>query len=609
MLVQMQTKLTLTATAALGLAFLAGPAKAVTLDDALSAYRDNRVAEAETMLQEVATDPGASAADRAGAWRELGRIDWLIRGESDGADAALAQASHGQERCAALLLALRVFREAGAPQVGLDEAARDRGECTPAATDNLRVALARAHLAQARLSPGAAGGRLSAAAAELADIAPIARRSPSMASAHLSLALAQGDAAAALQAWRDYYWLDNADAPQALSTVAGRVGAIFESGLAVNATEQDRVALVNLLIRAGFAEDARLLAGPMSQAPRWNDARAYFSFFDTVRTETLRANREMAGGGPAGWYQQAITTALNDLIAAAEIHFEPSDDQDATLVHKLTAVAERYGLYGTLGQTSGYPSLHAGHLAQDEQLSVAQYGRSGQLRFVVLDNMLANGFESWLWDGWAEAGGWAGGGAIVQVRSAYTDGPLGALRRARPGATRDRFLAEIERASVNERAALGRDSVAELPATGDRLELQAIDRIAAGVGDDDAGFVASFWHETVHYSITLHEGRHVLDNADAEFSSEELEFRAKLSQIALSDYPRLGLANVVSSTIGDTPHGNANRRILEGYRAWMRAHRRDIAGFDRRQPTLAQLYLLTDDQMRAAARAMDPWAR
>jgi hypothetical protein len=61
--------------------------------------------------------------------------------------------------------------------------------------------------------------------------------------------------------------------------------------------------------------------------------------------------------------------------------------------------------------------------------------------------------------------------------------------------------------------------------------------------------------------------------------------------------------------LGDTPHGNANRRILEGYRRWVRRHAREIAGFDTNTPTLTQLHLLSDDQIRAAARSMDPWAQ
>lgn len=574
------------ATAAL---FFAPIAHAATLAEALSAYRNNRVAEAERLLEAVAADPAASAEDRASAQRELGRIDWLIRGETDGAAAVLAAAPEGEARCAAVLLGLRVYREAGAAQTGLGHPAQSRGACSEAMAEDVAVAAARAHMA---------ADNLAAAGAELAAIDPIASRAPTVASADLSLALLQRDASAAFAAWRDYFWLEDADAPQALNAYAGRVNALLSAGLAPDAAEADRIALVNLLIRAGFADDARVLAGAMSENPEWRGARAYFTFRATLSEATLRANRAMAGGERANWYGDAVRAAMGALMQEAGLSGDPRE-----------ALRDAYGLYGTLGETSGYPSLHGGHLVQDEALHVAQYGRRGELRFIVIDNMIANGFESWLWDGWAEAGGWArDDGAIVQVRSAYTDGPLNALGRARPGGDRDRFIAAIERAAPSERAALGRDGVADLPATSDRLELQAIDQINARANGDPAAFIAAHWEAVVGYSITLHEGRHALDKASGRFSGVDLEYRAKLSQIALSDTPRLGLANIAGGPISDTPHGRANRRVLEGYRAWMRRHHDEIAGFDRNLPALAQLHLLTDAQIRAVAAGLDPWA-
>lgn len=581
------------AAAALALLAAAPPAAAASLTEALSAYRANRVAEAEAELAAVAADPDAAAADRAAALRELGRIDWLIRGETDAAAAALAAESAGQDRCAIVLMALRVFREAGTPEIGL-AAAGEPGQgglvCTPAQMQDLHVALARAHMAR---------GALDSAAAALAAADPAARRHPDTAAARFSLALRRGDSGAAFEAWRDYFWLDGTDAPPALGAYAGRIEALFDAGLAAGASDQSRAALVDLLIRAGFHENARLLAGAMSEAPHWASARAYFALRAAVDEALLRANREMAQGGDADWLDGALRAAMADLMSAHGLEGDP-----------IAALGEAYGFYGTLGETSGYPSLHAGHLVQDETLRVSQYGRQGELRFIVIDNMISNGFESWLWDGWAEAGGWTSDdGAIAQVRSAYTGGPLNALHRARPGASRDRVLAEIERLAAAERAVLGGDGVAELPSTAERLRQQAIDQLMGDVGGDASAFIAAHWRETVNYSIVLHEGRHALDKANGRFSSPDLEYRAKLSQIALSDYPRLGLANVASGGVNETPHGQANRRVLEGFRRWMRAHRREIEGFDRDAPTLSQLHLLSDDQIRAAARRLDPWAR
>ncbi len=326
-----------------------------------------------------------------------------------------------------------------------------------------------------------------------------------------------------------------------------------------------------------------------------------FAFDAAVRADTLRANREMMGGGRAPWYGDAIRADMGALMRSTGLSGDPR-----------TLLAENFGLYGSLGETSGYPSLHGGHLAEDRHLSVDEYGHHGELRFIVIDNMLANGYESWLWDGWAEAGGWSGEGAIVQIRSAYTDGPLRSLRRTRPGPSRDAFLTSLRQAEIAERAALeraGRDAIVSLPATSDRLEDQVYQAIAQRVGGDDAAFIAEVWRATNQYSIEMHEGRHAIDNANGHHSDPDLEYWAKLSQIALADYPRLGLASIAAGVINDTPHGIGNRRVLEAYRSWMRAHAREIAGFDASAPLLSQLDKLTDAQIVAVARSVDPLAR
>ncbi len=592
-------------TVAAFLALVAAPASAATLNGALDAYRNNHVADAEQQLTAVAADPSASADDRATAQRELGRIDWLIRRETDGIASALAATPAGDQRCATAIVALRVYRESGAPATPLADAESTRADCGRANAEDLHVQLARAHLAlAASAAPAERAPHLAAAAAELDAVDHAARGAPEIAGPRLSLALAQRNADAALEAWRGYYWLTDADSPQGLPMYAGHAAAIFTAGLAPNASPADILALIEMLNRAGFVDDARLLASQTNIAahasadPAWIKANALFTFDQSVRDITLRANRDMASGGHATSYGDDIRAAMGQLMQTAGLSGDPR-----------AALLDAYGLYGSLGETSGYPSLHGGHIAEDRRIAADQYGRNAELRFIVIDNMTANGFESWLWDGWAEAGGWSADGAIVQIRSAYTGGPLSALRRTRPGPIRDAYLQRVERDAPAERAALGRDGVATLPATSARLDMQAYEQIAARTGADDDAFIAEVWRATNQYSIDVHEGRHALDNAEGHYSEPQLEYRAKLSQIALADYPRLGLASVAAGTIGDTPHGYGNRRVLEGYRTWMRRHRREITGFDANAPTLTQLDKLTDDQIRTVARGMDPWAR
>ena len=92
--------------------------------------------------------------------------------------------------------------------------------------------------------------------------------------------------------------------------------------------------------------------------------------------------------------------------------------------------------------------------------------------------------------------------------------------------------------------------------------------------------------------------------------SAEKEFRAKLSEVAFAPEPRLSLGSIFNSQIGnDSGHGQANERIMRGVVAWMQEHGSEIGGLDPAQPLLPQFDLLTDEQIRAAFRSMDPLAK
>ncbi|MEQ1709333.1 MAG: hypothetical protein ABL864_13485 [Terricaulis sp.] len=585
------------------------PAAAATLEDAQAAYRDNHVNTAEEMLAALVLDASATEPDRAAAQRELARIDWLMRGETDAAASALGQVPTGEERCRTATLALRIFREADMLEGAISPAQEALGSCAIDDAEALHLQLARAYLSEAERLQDRRAELLDESHAQLDALSPSARTTPSASAVRFSAALARRDAGAALAAWRDYFWLTESDAPQAMNAYAGRVQSLLAAGLAPQASDAGIVSLVELLIRAGFAADARQLAADMRLAertgedPAWKRLAAYLAFDEAVGAATLRANRELAGGGHAPWYESEIMSAMGALMSGAGLSGDPR-----------AALAEAFGLYGTIGETSGYPSLHAGHLVQDEHARIEQYGQSAELRFIAIDNMISNGFESWLWDGWAEAGGWAPDNAtIVQVRSAYTDGPISALRRVRPGPARERFLARIEAAAPSERAALANGAIASLTATSDRLELQALNEIAAHTGASDEAFLAEHWRASLQHSIFNHEGRHVLDKARhhglGSLSDTELEYRAKLSELALSDYPRLALSNISGGARGDTPHGRANTRVLRAIKRWMHSHRREIAGLDSAAPELSQLQLLSNDQIRVIARDLDPIAR
>jgi len=598
---------------------LVGSAQAATFQDGLTAYNANRVSEAERIYAAVLADPAASARERSRAARELARIAWLIDRDLARAESQLnAAIAAGDERCVTAALHVRFLREAEQAARAVETATNYLSLCDdPEQADTLRLQAARSGLdVAAAARADAREAALAKVEAELSGLSETGQARLAASQLRLGLGLLRGEPRTALEGWRGYFWLSrDEDAPPAMGAWRGRVAAIVENGLKPGAAASDQAALAALLTRAGFHVEARRLAADADLPARaagdanWRRVAAYLKFRDGVDRITLDLNRLMARRGSrsgAAW-ERDVFRLMKEAVAEAGGRW--SD----------TAMTEQFGLYGTLGETSGYPSMHAGHLVQDDRRAVAQYGRSGEIRFIAVDNMVANGFESWLWDGSAQTGGWAsGGGTIVQVRPAYASGPLGAWLLTFDSPTRRRADAQLAESERRDLAALAASSVAYLPGLEERLGRQAILQILERVtrpGQTDAERRAAFLQEyqraVEQHSIFIHEGRHVLDQASKErLKDEDLEYRAKLSELALADYPRLALAAIDADTIGaDTAHGRSNTRIMKAYGEWLAAHAAEVAGYDPSKPALTQLDRMSDEQIRAVARSLDPWAQ
>jgi hypothetical protein len=261
-------------------------------------------------------------------------------------------------------------------------------------------------------------------------------------------------------------------------------------------------------------------------------------------------------------------------------------------------------------------------VVEDDRHKVEQFARTGAVHFIAIDNMLSNGFESWLWDGGAEAGGWSeDGGSITQVRSAYTAGPVNAYALVGDTPARRKALERIASTEAADVAAARGGAVVPQASVGRRLRLQAVDAVAGKArakagqdGDVRTAFLAEYWRISVDQSIFLHEGRHALDQAaEAEIGKlgePDLELRAKLSELELGEIPRLSLSQVDGDLLGgDTPHGVANARIVTAMRDWIQAHPAEVAGYDRSKPALSQIDKLSDAQIRAVAASLDPWGK
>jgi hypothetical protein len=270
-----------------------------------------------------------------------------------------------------------------------------------------------------------------------------------------------------------------------------------------------------------------------------------------------------------------------------------------------------------LGVTAGFFDMHYGHRVIDDERTIDQYGHKGSIRFISLDTMVSNGFESWAWDGSAQHGGWANGSKIVQVRTAYAEGPLNAWHLVNDPVRRQRNDQRVARESDLDAQKASRTPIAFFPGLQGRLQRQGRDRLleklrAQGLEGTrlQVAFMAAYERAIYESSIFAHEGRHAIDDRiGIEKDPPVWEFRAKLSQVIFAPDPRFALEGILDANIGDaTPHGKANERIMKGLLEWMTAHKTEIKGLDSARALLPQFDLLTDDQIRAAFASMDPLA-
>ena len=235
-----------------------------------------------------------------------------------------------------------------------------------------------------------------------------------------------------------------------------------------------------------------------------------------------------------------------------------------------------------------------------------------------VDNMLANGFESWLWDGGPMVGGWQANGIIVNVRPAYVKSPLRAYGQTQDSAARRNLITGERQRAKDDLVKLKARPVATLEGVSDRLQLQLVDRVMATArskSGDDAGlrraFLAEYSRANFDQSIGTHEGRHAIDELlglSTKVEQPVLEYRAKLSELGLTPYPRMALRNLDLNLEGDGPHDQAGAKIFDEYRRWMEAHSDQVMDYDPAVPALAQLDKLSDGQIREIARGLDPLA-
>jgi hypothetical protein len=432
-----------------------------------------------------------------------------------------------------------------------------------------------------------------------------------------------GDGTAMLEGWTSYYLIGTDPSKGLLANPARVLSTLLPDWKGPASPLPNRIAVVHALADSRFFEVAALLAlvaGDDGVVPGRVDKRAaeivaYSRFLRQISALADQRYRRTAIGdsGSVEDLRKGMLAAAEDLWPELQWGGTPLP---LTWESLPGVVREKFGAVLSLGLTSGYPSLHMGHAVVDEARTVRQHRREAEVRFVSLDAVASNGYQTWAWDGRASTGGWGTATQIVQIRPAYVGDPLAAWRGVADSALRARTTARIAADSSADAERARAEPVAYFASIPARLLRDGRDQLAASLrasglsGNElETGFKREYASSLQESSVFAHEGRHAIDERhEPGLSSEELEFRAKLSQVVFASHPRLAaVSGIFQENIGDgTPHGQANARVMRGLVGWMRAHAAEIDGLRTGEPLLPQLPQLTDAQLRAAFASMDP---
>jgi hypothetical protein len=432
----------------------------------------------------------------------------------------------------------------------------------------------------------------------------------------LNAALLIGDGEQALIAWRWYY----AEKPSGIADVDARLAsalASWKSGTAPSIESRRDVALA--LARSRLFPEADLALRDPCRGAAIDDAAThdlilYAAALRRINAITAESYRSVAAHTKGPNLKREVLAEGEALWKALSW---PNGVPKFSSEALLKELGTRFGAVATLGETDDIPTLLLGHSVIDETREVEQYGRKASLHFMQLDGMVSSGYSAWLTYGDVGTGGWSGsGGDIVQIRTMYADDAVESWRRMTDPVERSERDRRVASESKRDEERIRANAIAPLPGLQMRLGRQGLEKIrdelsASGLAGDalrDA-FIARARRDKFESSIWAHEGRHAIDKTQFGIKdSTELEFRAKLSEIVFARSPRL-MGSILDPIGGSSAHGRANERIMKGVVESMRAHASEIAGFDKSAPVLPQLDRLTDDQIRAAFRSLDPLAK
>ena len=431
-----------------------------------------------------------------------------------------------------------------------------------------------------------------------------------------SLLLNKGDSA--LKAWLSYYRFTNAEnAYGYLQLPAKTLQQVLPIWDERPLNQLEQATLIQALAESRFYNYAKALATTLNLESNKNiqGIVAYADFVNEVESLTNTYYRKATIGNIGS------DDYIDDLVNKSETLYEQLESKTKTDTFSFqnfrSLIREDFGAVLMLGSTSASEimGLIFGHVVNERERTVEQYGQHAEFTFTELDMMVSNGYPSWYWED-RGAGGFAIPDGFLRIKTMFKHLGISAWEQITDSVIRSKNETSIQDNLYT--ASSTKDANSILPALAKKMEMDALDALYDSLVE--AGFkgvelqlkfIETYDAFRDNATMFAHEGRHSLDRVVLgegyrSLGAATIEYRGRLSQIAFSESPKLEVANMLNG-VGTTNNGKANQMIVDVFDKCIKTIKNDIKGFDASKPIISQLYKLTDEQLRDCIRQVDPF--
>ena len=334
---------------------------------------------------------------------------------------------------------------------------------------------------------------------------------------------------------------------------------------------------------------------------RINEVVAYYRFLTALKKQTQLFYQSLAQGksNPKTFRDSLIVGAkeLWKVLKINTVQFAIDNFQNE--------IDKRFGAAIRIGNPNGWYGISWGHKIDERKIQVNQYGKKGKLVFKNLDYIISNGYISWYFNNSGAIGGWQSRSSIYQLRPGYLLKGQNALKLVK-----DSLIISQKKIKDNKRIHINATMLEQIKL---RANLELLkDLKAKGLRGRslENEFIKEFDFLTYKNDIEFHEGRHFIDKKIAKknnikYEQTELEFKAKLSEIAFAKYPFMALASILDAGVDNSAHGKANKKLVEALCKWITENSSKIKNYESNVAVYLQLNKLSNKQLVAFIKSVD----